>query len=63
VLRPNLNKYVVTWVYVSFLDCFFPNLGKFINVLAPGGGGDYFPHLPDDKKLVIWKLLNNNCGE
>jgi hypothetical protein len=46
-----------------FLNCFFPNLGKFINVLAPGGGGVYFPYLPDDRKLVIWKLLNSSCGE
>jgi hypothetical protein len=37
---------------VSFLDYFLPNLGKFINVLAPGGGGGYFPYLPDDRKLI-----------
>jgi hypothetical protein len=40
-----------------FLGYFFSNLGKFIDVLAPGGGGSYFPYLPDERKLVIWKLL------
>ncbi len=43
--------------FFFLLAYFFSNLGKFINILAPGGGGGYFPHLPGDRKLVIWELL------
>ncbi len=36
-----------------FLGYYFSNLGKFIDVLAPGGGGGYFPCLPDNVALSL----------